>query len=183
MSFKKKINTCVIVVMLLVGQVVLAQDSSLSDSVWGIAARQNHVDQYILYAVGIVESGKVWDDGLVRPWPWTLNIKGESVYCENELDALSKLQEARKGTSIIDIGPCQVNLKYHGDRVSSVYHLLDYSTNIFTAAKILAESIQSSPSDLVLGVGRYHNWADEGRARSYGKRVILLANELREASL
>ncbi|BBV43541.1 hypothetical protein STW0522CIT26_P11740 (plasmid) [Citrobacter portucalensis] len=47
-------------------------------------------------------------------------------------------------------------------------------------AEVLSEAIQSSPNDLELGVGRYHAWEDEIRARNYGSRVLAIYRNLRD---
>ncbi|MEG6623896.1 hypothetical protein V2B08_31720, partial [Pseudomonas aeruginosa] len=38
----------------------------------------------------------------------------------------------------------------------------------------------SAPNDLELGVGRYHAWEDEIRARNYGSRVLAIYRNLRD---
>ena len=73
-----------------------------------------------------------------------------------------------------DVGIMQVNLHWNGSRVSSYEDLLDQEKNIMTGAEVLAEAIESSPGDLELGIGRYHNWDDEDRARNYGSRILAI---------
>ncbi|MFS9859340.1 lytic transglycosylase domain-containing protein, partial [Salmonella enterica] len=53
-------------------------------------------------------------------------------------------------------------------------------TNVMVGAEVLSEAIQSSPNDLELGVGRYHAWEDEIRARNYGSRVLAIYRNLRD---
>jgi len=48
-----------------------------------------------------------------------------------------------------------------------------------TGSAILAETLASAPGDLALGIGRYHHWKDEHRARSYGQRVISIWQKVR----
>ena len=79
------------------------------------------------------------------------------------------LQESEKYQ--LDIGLMQINLHWHGHRVSSAAELLDPITNLTVGSSILAEAIKSSPNDLELGIGRYHSWNEE-RARWYGQRVL-----------
>ncbi|AIJ10630.1 transglycosylase SLT domain protein (plasmid) [Edwardsiella anguillarum ET080813] len=45
---------------------------------------------------------------------------------------------------------------------------------------MLSEAIKSSPSDLELGIGRYHSWNDEARARNYGSRILAIYRNLRD---
>ena len=74
-------------------------------------------------------------------------------------------------SSNIDIGIMQVNLRWHGHRVADPLTLLEPDSNIRVAAAILREAIDSVPTDLELGVGRYHS-SDPSRARAYGRRVL-----------
>jgi hypothetical protein len=77
----------------------------------------------------------------------------------------------------IDVGLMQVNLRWHGHHVSAT-ELLDGRRNLEIAADILAEALRSAPGDAELGVGRYHQWRDEGVARRYGRRVLALLQRL-----
>ncbi len=42
-------------------------------------AQETGVPKKILYAVAMVESRKN-HQGIYRPWPWTLNVRGEAVW-------------------------------------------------------------------------------------------------------
>ncbi len=74
----------------------------------------------------------------------------------------------------------QINLHWNGHRVTSYEDLLDQEQNITTGAEVLSEAIESSPVDLELGIGRYHNWDDELRARNYGSRILAIWRNLRD---
>ena len=72
----------------------------------------------------------------------------------------------------------QINLRWNSYRVPSVMDLLIPEKNIMIGTQILSESIKSAPNDLVLGIGRYHNWSNEKIARQYGKKILIIRNNL-----
>lgn len=158
--------------------VASASSLAIESTFWGQVAKEEGVDPYILYSVAILESGRKWGDGMVRPWPWTLNVNGRGIYFDTRMEALKHLEESRRDTGNIDVGILQVNIHYHGDKVARIENLLDYEMNLRVAARILREAILSSPGDPVIGVGRYHSWREK-RARAYGARAIYLAELLR----
>nr|WP_235269968.1 transglycosylase SLT domain-containing protein [Geoalkalibacter subterraneus] len=150
----------------------------LAPTIWGQVSEKYGLDPYLLYSVALTESAKTWEDGLIRPWPWTLNVTGKGHYPATRKEAAQMLAQMSKKTKIIDVGMLQVNLHYHGHRVNHPEDLLDFTTNLQVAAQILKETLESSPHDLILGVGRYHSWRDH-LARPYGIKVVSLAQTLR----
>ncbi|MBO0165680.1 transglycosylase SLT domain-containing protein, partial [Vibrio alginolyticus] len=63
-----------------------------------------------------------------------------------KLDALL----AQHGRNV-DVGMMQINLRWHGDKVSSPDELLDPAKNVDVGAGYLAQCISSAPGDLELG--------------------------------
>lgn len=153
---------------------------NLSTSIYERVAIEHGIDPLILYAVVLIESGRI-EGQMVRPWIWALNREGKSLYPESSAAALDQIRHQLKaGSRNIDIGLMQVNLRWHRHRVGKVEDLLDPVTNIELGAQILQEAIATVPRDLVLGVGRYHAWSNPSEARKYGGRVLRLAARLRE---
>lgn len=149
---------------------------SLRGTVFERAGLASAVDPLLIYAVALLESGFGNGKGTIAPWHWTLRAQ-TAYYPNTRREAESKLFDLLKGGRIIDIGAMQINLRWHGHRVAKPDDLLDPSTNIHLGAQILAEAIASAPGDLELGIGRYHNWSDQSRARNYGARgLAVLAN-------
>lgn len=139
------------------------------------------LDPLLLYSVALAESAWEGDSpGQIQPWPYTLRVASlPGNYQQSLQDALRELRDYEKSYQSIDIGMMQVNSKYHGHRVNSLSDLLVPETNLDIGAQILRETIDSAPGDLQLGIGRYHHWADEIRARSYGSRILAIYNNLR----
>ena len=144
---------------------------SLSGTVWAQAAAEQQQDPLLLYAIALAESARPREKNTVAPWPWTLNASGKGRYFESHDTAATYLAQHTTTSSNIDIGIMQVNLRWHGHRVDNPQALLEPDANIHVAATILREAIDSAPSDLELGVGRYHS-SDPSRARAYGRRVL-----------
>ena len=153
----------------------------LDGTIFSHAAQAHGLDTLLVYSVALAESASGRGNGSIGPWPWTLRAPGQPVYTASERqaeEALTQLQQQHGGA--IDVGLMQVNIRWNGHRVASPADLLDPATNVMVGATILAEAIQSSPSDLELGIGRYHAWEDEARARNYGSRVLAIYRNLHE---
>lgn len=127
------------------------------EDVWNEASKVSGVPVKILHGIALVESGKRWTDGLIHPWPWTLNspVKGSQFFntkaeAADELNSLIAL-----GIKNIDIGLMQINCGYHCNRVEKPSDLLDPKLNIKVASKILAE-VKKVKGDLAKTVGAYH---------------------------
>lgn len=152
----------------------------LENTLWWHVAKHNHIDPYILYAVALIESAKNSDPNHVTPWPWALNKAGQSIIPASQHEAHALLNKSiARGNRHIDIGLMQINLHWHGHRVENPENLLNPVTNLEIGAGLLAEAIQSSPNNLVLGIGRYHNWQNIQSAVVYGRKVLAIADQIR----
>lgn len=151
----------------------------LSGTVFEKAGNKHGVDPVLLYSVALAESASGRGQGLISPWPWALRTQNVPFYAKTAAQAKAKLRELQEQHGkLIDVGIMQVNIKWHGHRVASPYDLLDAETNVMVGAAVLAEAIRSVPNDLELGIGRYHVWQDEYRARNYGSRVLAIYQNL-----
>lgn len=144
------------------------------------AGQRYQLDPLLVYSVALAESASGRGNGQIGPWQWTLRGPNGPFYGQNQQDTHSKFLEFRRlyGKKF-DVGIMQVNVHWNGNRVASYEDLLDQEQNIMTGAEVLSEAIASSPGDLELGIGRYHNWDDELRARNYGSRVLAIWRNLR----
>lgn len=160
----------------------LAQDVfNLKSTIWGDV--ENKVDPNLLYAIALAESQKRVQD-FVRPWPWAVNAKGVGHFFDSldQAEAFIDKQIAA-GNQNMDVGPLQINTRWHGDKVSDPKDLLDLKTSIRVGADILAAALASEPNDPVLAVGHYHNWSDEKRAREYGLKVLKYRDAIEKAEV
>lgn len=172
--------------LILLMMTTVAPSRCWSESIWKTIAVENNVDVYDLYAIALIESRRVWTDGQVRPWLYTLMIQGkekESVFLSDRkvaTDLLGKLLV--NGVNNVDVCAMQINLKTHSWRVENPSDLFKLPTCIATGADILREAL-SSTTDRELGLGRYHHWRNEKITRSYGRKVIALAQSLKQAEI
>lgn len=121
-----------------------------------LAAQRAGIPSAVLYAVALQESG-IRRNGRLVPWPWSLNVAGQSRRFATRSDACSGLQQAMRATphTRIDAGLGQINLGYHAQRFTHPCDLLDPYRNLAIAAEILKE--QHTPGeDWLLAIGRYH---------------------------
>lgn len=136
-----------------------------------LAAQRAGIPSTVLYAVALQESG-IRRNGRIVPWPWSLNIAGESHRFVSQAEACAGLQQAMRSTAHtrIDAGLGQVNLGYHKHRFASPCDLLDPYRNLAIAAEILHE--QHMPGeDWLLAIGRYHRPAGGEPAARYRRSV------------
>ncbi|MGC3003878.1 transglycosylase SLT domain-containing protein [Streptomyces sp. G35A] len=155
---------------------------TLRGTVFEQAAARSGVDPYLLYSVALLESGFGHGKGSVGPWFWTLRAPTNAFYLDARVEAEAKLRDLLRHSSLVDVGAMQINVRWNGHRVATPSQLLDPTTNIQVGADILAEALASSPRDLALGVGRYHNWSDLARAQNYGLRALAVRSNLQALS-
>ena len=136
-----------------------------------LAAQRAGIPSTVLYAVALQESG-VRRNGRIVPWPWSLNVAGQSHRYATRADACAGLQQAIRATphTRIDAGLGQINLGYHQQRYSTACDLLDPYRNLAIAAEILHE--QHTPGeDWLLAIGRYHRPPGGEPAARYRRSV------------
>jgi soluble lytic murein transglycosylase-like protein len=81
------------------------------------------------------------------------------------------------GIDNIDIGLMQVNLKWHGKKVSSPLLLLDPATNIMVASSYLEDINTREPRQ---AVADYHSPTNKQRGINYVNKVIKFERLIRE---
>ncbi|WP_454693385.1 transglycosylase SLT domain-containing protein [Achromobacter aegrifaciens] len=148
-----------------------AQAQEVPPPAYQLAAQRAGIPSTVLYAVALQESG-VRRNGRIVPWPWSLNVAGQSRRFATRADACSGLQQAIRSTphTRIDAGLGQINLGYHKHRVTSPCELLDPYRNLAIAAEILHE--QHTPGqDWLITMGRYHRPAGGEPAARYRRSV------------
>ncbi len=175
-------------IVLMVLSCSLAASPSVAENLWIEIAKNKNIDPYELYAIALVESRRVWTDGQVRPWPYTLMIQGKknaSVFMpdRDSADTLLKLL-LENGVNNVDVCCMQINLATHmgTGKFNNPSDLFELRKCVEVGADILKIALKST-KDKELGLGRYHHWKNEKISRKYGKKVIVLANSLRETKI
>lgn len=136
-----------------------------------LAAQRAGVPSPVLYAVALQESGTRLRGRLI-PWPWTLNVAGQSEHYATRVAACAGLRRAlvRAPASRIDAGLGQINLGYQAHRYDDPCDLLDPYRNLALAAEILQEQHESG-EDWLVAIGRYHRPAGGEPAARYRHSV------------
>jgi len=177
-------NALLLMAGLLVGT---AHAQTIPPPAYQLAAQRVGIPSSVLYAVALQESGIQWNSGRNQrlvPWPWSLNVAGQSRRFDTRVQACTALQRALRDTpsTWIDVGLAQINLGYQQHRYRQPCELLDPYRNLAIAAEILKE--QHRPDeDWLLAIGRYHRPAGGEPAARYRSSVSRhLAHIYRETS-
>lgn len=155
---------------------VHAESFTLKGSVFEKVGLKQKIDPLLLYSIAIAESGMGIGQGMIRPKELVLRHAGQVMTFQNKEEAEEKLQAILTQSKNVDVGIMQVNLKYNPQ--PNPLSLFDAEKNIEAAAQILSLAMKSSPDDLVVGIGRYHNWEDMTLCRWYGDRVLTIHSNL-----
>lgn len=145
-----------------------AHSSSLMESFVKDTAAELGVDGVWLWRICTHES-KTFYNGSPQPWPFTLNYKKKGRYFHSHQGALYVLRQILEkdgSNALVDVGMCQVNLRWHGDKVESPEDLLDFRANVRIAAGILAEG-KRIRGTWEKAAGYYHSPGNSKRAQWY----------------
>ena len=138
-------------------------------STWTTVADYCGAPAKILYAVALQESGRTLA-GRFQPYPWTLNIGGRPVYYPSREAMFKGLMAAlQTDTLSVDIGPMQLNWKWHYRRIGSPWLATDPVNNARLGCQLLQE-LHAQTGSWKRAIGRYHS-ATPARAQHYYQGV------------
>ncbi len=105
------------------------------------AERAAGIPTGLLLAIGKRESGRYdTDTSGVLPWPWSVNREGEGHVFASRQEAAAYVATAqREGSTSIDVGCFQINLKYHPMAFASLDVAFDPAANAAYAARFLRQ--------------------------------------------
>jgi len=146
-----------------------AQNWSIScDRAAVYASQKTGVPLSVLQAISLTETGRK-NNGIMRPWPWTVNMEGKGVWFENEDGARAYVyKHYKRGARSFDVGCFQINYKWHGHAFSSIEEMFSPKPNALYAAKFLSKLYQEKGS-WVDAAGAYHSRTVK-HAEKYKKR-------------
>lgn len=128
-------------------------------------ARVEKVPAEILYAVACAETGQRMSDGEIRPWPWALNVAGESRFYPTREAAHRDLTRELAEHSSIDVGLGQISWHWHRSLLGTAWQALDPYFNLHTAARLLKDQFEACQcQDWWTAVERYHAPTDSESA-------------------
>ncbi|HCM5830623.1 transglycosylase SLT domain-containing protein [Klebsiella pneumoniae] len=147
------------------------QAQEIPPPAYQLAAQHAGIPSIVLYAVALQESGVRRAERIV-PWPWSLNVAGQSRRYASQALACADIRQALQNVppTRIDVGLGQINLGWQKHRYRQPCELLDPYNNLAIAAQILKE--QHTPGeDWLLAIGRYHRPAGGAPAARYRRSV------------
>jgi hypothetical protein len=102
------------------------------------AERAAGIPEHLMAAIGRVESGRRGPDGVINPWPWSINAEGQDIVYESKDQAIAGVKALQaKGMRSIDVGCMQVNLMYHPTAFPTLEAAFDPTENARYAARFL----------------------------------------------
>lgn len=149
---------------------VLAQAAHAAETpppAYQLAAQTVGIPSTVLFSLALQESGTKLN-GRRIPWPWTLNIAGESYRFATRSAACTALllgiQDA--GAKRVDAGIGQVNIGWNGHHFKSPCDALDPYQNLLVSAEIL-RGWYDQTGDWTAAAGKYHRPAGGEPAARY----------------
>jgi soluble lytic murein transglycosylase-like protein len=123
-----------------------------------IAERANGIPDGLLLAIGKRESGRFdMQAGDVLPWPWSVDREGEGRFFASLQEAAAYVATAeREGSTSIDVGCFQINLKYHPIAFASLDAAFDPAANAAYAARFL-RALYDREGSWETAVAYYHS--------------------------
>jgi hypothetical protein len=120
------------------------------------AAQDYDVPLDVLRAITRVETGRGLD-GVMQPWPWTINVGGRGAWFDSFDEALDRAERAvAGGVTNFDVGCFQINYGWHGENFSDVAAMFDPRANASYAARFL-QDLHKETGDWRLAAGAFHS--------------------------
>ena len=111
------------------------------------AGRAAGVPDHLMSAIARIESGRRGSDGVVNPWPWSINAEGIDHVYETRQQVIAAVQGMQAaGMRSIDVGCMQVNLLYHPSAFVSLEQAFDPVVNATYAARFLLQLFRQTGS-------------------------------------
>ena len=136
------------------------------------AAEISGVPADVLFAIARVETGRTVD-GVLSPWPWSVNQGGNGAYFNSAQDALDHVLRAMAdGHRNIDVGCFQINIRWHGAEFASLQAMFDPTENALYAARFLLQ-LHREYGSWDGAIGAYHS-RHQAAATAYLAKVSAL---------
>ena len=156
------------------------QDQEICDKIAREVELRRNLPKNILTSIALVEAGRKHIDGSVKPWPWSLNHAGKSLFFEKKADALVYLKNnISEEFKNIDVGCMQINVKWHKQHFDSFASMIDPYKNIEYAATFLTElkRIKGSWKD---AIKHYHSSTPKLHQKYYAKVEKVWSKKIRD---
>jgi len=172
MKKSRPVLAAVAALSLLLGAAPAPADPQLCERAARTAAAETGVPVDLLHAITLAETGRR-HGGILRPWPWAINLGGRGQWFDTRAAALDAARHALdQGRGDFDLGCFQINWHWHGRHFPSVQALLDPLTAARYAAGFLAR-LRDEFGTWDAAAGAYHSRTPALAAR-YGARIAHL---------
>ena len=128
------------------------------------------IEGCLLYAIAMQESATALTSGKTKPWPWTINMKGNSFRFNDKQDAIIKVKSLLSINKNIDIGLMQINYYWHRQRFDTLDDMFDPMLNLKMAAVIFNEGLKIT-KETWKAVGYYHSPGNVSHSTIYTQKV------------
>jgi soluble lytic murein transglycosylase-like protein len=147
------------------------------------AERRAAIPTQLMAAIGRIESGRRDAQGVIHPWPWTINVEGDGHIYESKPAAIAAVRAFQAaGARSIDVGCMQVNLLFHPDAFASLDEAFDPAANARYAARFL-NALFDQTHDWTRATALYHS-ATPVLGTDYQRKVAaVLPDERRKVGL
>ncbi len=105
------------------------------------AEEEYRLPKHLLFAISLKETGR-WNDTRKESytWPWTVTSGGKGRHYPTVFAAMAEVRRLlATGTTNIDVGCMQINLRYHGTAFEDLAEAFDPLKNADYAARFLTE--------------------------------------------
>lgn len=137
-------------------------------------AEKTNVPVDVLFALAATETDTLLDNGKVLPWPYSINLNGNSEYFSTSTEMLARASDlVEQGVIHFDCGLFQVNWKWNGrHRANSLEEACNPSSNGVIASAII-KGFFASTGDWAEAAGKYHNPANRNGASDTYKAIFI----------
>lgn len=157
-------------------QANVGDPAQLCDRAALLAAQAHDVPAQVMLAITRVETGQSHAGGQ-GPWPWTINLGGEGHWFPTADEAVAFADsQMQAGTTNMDIGCFQLNLRWHAEGFASLNDMFDPMANADYAAGFLTRNYEEK-GNWVDAVAAYHSSTPEF-ARIYVEKVEAVLADL-----
>jgi soluble lytic murein transglycosylase-like protein len=127
----------------------------------------------LLPALARVESGRPDAAGIVRPWPWTVDVDGQGRFFATKDEAVAAVRASQAGGArSIDVGCLQVNLLHHPGAFPTLEAAFDPAANALYAARFLS-TLHARDDDWAHAIAAYHS-ETQRLGSAYRARVLAI---------
>lgn len=146
---------------------------------WGVAATTYGIDPWLLFAVSLEETGEYAVGRGITPWPYTTHRNGVVIKHESFESAARQIRAwEANGVRNYDVGPFQINRRWHGKEFTEIEDMLDVGISAHYVAKLLKAAIEKSRGDAFKGVGLLRSWQGGQIANDYAERIKIIRSQL-----